>query len=616
MNLDLDDDPLGDLLSDGSNDSLFGIEPPKKLTTSIKPEKKEPAKKMEQLFGISEEKVEKAIMPKTENPSSSPIKNVPPKALPRSAPPPPKSPTRSNNDSLTSDLGFDPKQPKKKSSILDELLGITASESSVKLPQKSSSKAPISRQTTSETTMSEQHVTMENPLATARKAGRRQSAVAFSDPLGLLGEQPKKTQKSSSRKSNPDSEWLFNESAKLKSSPAIQITSNADGQKQIEDEPSSSKYTSIESKDKTQQPPTMESLAVDTQNTLNNLKQQEFQLMVAAQMKTQENVLIEMKNKQQELLKQQEHQFNELLRKQIGRQSELEEIIKNQQERINSHIHTLMSTSQAHIDMPYIKPAVAAESSTSVEKIELESDVKRLEMEKLRLEDLLSNINDNHEKEVIMVETSYKKRIHLMEENLESMEQRYKSEITALEKFYGDKIKSISEERETVIGNFETKIKLMEESHENFIDKLKTSYEHDLAMLKTHYEEMMQNIRKSKFMEFAIREESLSYADMIKRASSNLENASGDIQSLHEALQEKLNNAEREREISLNARERRLEGEIKIQFLPLSLYILSSYEFDIRMRLRRNEFNESLDFLFVKQLGSQNKFLFLQNVIN
>lgn len=259
------------------------------------------------------------------------------------------------------------------------------------------------------------------------------------------------------------------------------------------------------------------------------------------------------------------------MKKQIVRQSELEEIIKNQQERINSHIQALMTSSQTHIDIPYIKPmestaSMAAGVASPNEKIELESDVKRLEMEKLRLEDLLSNIQDNHEKEIIMMESSYKKRIQLMEENLESMEQRYKNEIMTLEKFYGDKIKSINDERETVIGNFEVKIKLMEESHQNFIDKLKTNYEQDLVMLKSHYEEMMQNIRKSKFMEFAIREESLTYADMMKRASSNLESASGDIHSLHEVLQEKLNVVERDREILLNAREKRLEGEIKIQF--------------------------------------------------
>jgi len=599
MNLDLDD-PLGDLLSDGSNDSLFGIEPAKKSTVpkvEKKDEKPKTAnKKMEQLFGIAEQpiKTTKADA-KTDNLPSSPIKNPPKqqKLQPRAQ----EHLETKSNDSLSSDLGFDPKKPKKKGSILDELLGISETTSTkAQLPSKTASKAPISRQTTSETVS--ENVAVEN--AARKPGGRRQSAVAFSDPLGLFGTSEKEekrgksqpTHSKNSRKSIAvaSSEWLFADGnmtggisdksgtfVKVKSSPHIQITSNSE--ERVDDEPGSSNVTSLESKNTlttipTQnpirnQPQIMETLANEATNTLNNLKQQEFQLMVASQMKTQENVLIEMKNKQQELLKQQESQFNELLRKQIARQSELEEIIKNQQERINSHIQALIAS---HAQTPLLDmftggggidniPSTTTTSANNpLEKIELEGDVKRLEMEKLRLEDLLSNINDNHEKEIIMIEQSYKKRITLMEENLESMERRYKSEIESLETFHSDKIKSISDERENVISNFQSKIKMMEESHQNFIDKLKQSYESDLEMLKRHYEEMMQNIRKSKFMEFAIMEESSSYADMMKRASSHLQNASGDIQSLHDVLQEKLGTLERDRDIMLNSREKRLEG--------------------------------------------------------
>lgn len=580
MNLDLDD-PLGDLLSEGSNDSFFGIEPAKKTAPKVEKKDEKPAgKKMEQLFGISEEKTE-SIKSKTSelklfsnNEIASPIKNMPkrpsttteaPKQLQISKNPLDefKQVETKSNDSLSSDFGFDPKKPRKKGNILDELLGINEGSTKSQLPTKqppTSMRATVSRQTTSDTTISE-NINSENP--TAVRKTRRQSAVVFSDPLGLFGpndkekEQIKKAQTKTARKSIAGTEWLFNDPTqqeksstpftKLKSSPAIQITPNSE--EKHEDDPISSNVTSLESKNtltniplnplKTQ-PQLMESLASETTNTLNNLKQQEFQLMVATQMKTQENVLIEMKNKQQELLKQQEHQFNELLKKQIGRQSELEEVIRNQQERINNHIQALMAS---HAQAPFLdnlminntmKPAVeshATNESNQIEKVELEADVKRLEMEKLRLEDLLSNISDNHEKEIVMIEKSYKKRLQLMEENLESMEQRYRNEIAAVEKFFTDKIKSINDERES-----------------------------NLEMLKQHYEEMMQNIRKSKFMEFAIKEESASYIDILRQASSNLESASGDVHSLHNVLQEKLIVLERDKEIQLTSREKRLEG--------------------------------------------------------
>lgn len=586
MNLDLDD-PLGDLLSDGSNDSFFGIEPTKKSQPKAEKKDEKPVgKKMEQLFGISEERTD-SIKPKASetklfqsHETASPVKTLPRRASTAVEQPRPQLRTAHDeykpfetrsNDSLSSELGFDPKKPRKKSgNILDELLGIGESSLGTmktqlpakrENPQTSAKATTISRQTTSETVS--ENINSENP-STARKAGRRQSAVVFSDPLGLFGpsdkekEQIKKAQTKAARKSIAGSEWPFNDPTqteksptpfmKLKSSPAIQITPNSE--EKHDDEPASSNVTSLESKNTLSNipvnplrnpPQLMESLATETTNTLNNLKQQEFQLMVASQMNTQEHVLIEMKNKQQELLKQQEHQFNELLKKQISRQSELEEVIKNQQERINNHIQALMAS---HAQAPFLDNLMinstlkgATESRTAIEegsqvsRVELEGDVKRLEMEKLRLEDLLSNISDNHEKEVVMIEKSYKKRLELMEENLESIERRYKNEIAAVEKFFTDKVKSISDERDS-----------------------------NLEALKQHYEEMMQSIRKSKFMEFAIKEDSSSYIDMLRRASSNLETASGEVHSLHEVMQEKLITLERDKEIQLSSREKRLEG--------------------------------------------------------
>jgi Fas-binding factor 1 len=565
MNLDLDD-PLGDLLSDGSNDSFFGVEPAKKAVPKIEQKDKKPAgAKMEQLFGISEEKSE-PMKPKTSelklfsnSELASPFPNLPKrpttaavdsqKLQPSKYSQPEQSETKSN-DSLSSDFGFDPKKPRKKGNILDELLGIgessLTSTSKSQLPTKplarenpsSSAKASISRQTTSETIS--ENVNVENPSAT-RKAGRRQSAVVFSDPLGLFGpnekekEQIKKAQAKTARKSIAGSEWLFNDPTqekssvpftKLKSSPAIQITPNSE--ETHDDEPASN-VTSLESKNTlTNIPPSnpprnlpqlTESLVSETTNTLNNLKQkqQEFQLMVATQMKTQE------------------HHFNELLKNQ--RQSELDEIIKNHMQASHAQAQFMDNYVMSSNSAKTIGEGHATDNSNPLEKVELEADVKRLEMEKLRLEDLLSNISDNHEKEIVMIEKSYKKRIQLMEENLESMEHRFKNEIATIETFFTDKIKSISDERKS---NLET--------------------------LKLHYEEMMQNIRRSKFMEFAIKEESSSYADILKRASSHLETASGDIHSLHEVLQEKLIVLERDKEIQLSSREKRLDGMYDVVF--------------------------------------------------
>ncbi|CAO1427379.1 unnamed protein product [Diamesa hyperborea] len=610
MNLDLDD-PLGDLLSDGSNDSFFGIEPAKKQIPKKETKEEKPFNKMEQLFGITEENTELTTRAKTSelklfgDDSSSLLSNITkrpntalftePLKVPVSKQPITNLEDQKSNDSITSDLGFDPKKHRKKSTnILDEILGIGDSKSSAypakSIQRENPSKATISRQTTSETIS--ENINLENASgytpSNARKSGRRQSAVVFSDPLGLFGPNEKEKEiinkvSKTARKSIAGTEWLLGDSekvphlTKLKSSPAIQVTANSEDR--IEIEPSSN-ITSMESKStlpttiynsSSKNPQLMENINTETNNSLNNLKQQEFQLMVASQMKVQENVLVDMKNKQQELLNQQERQFNELLKKQITRQSELEDVIKQQQDRINSHIQALMAS---HSQPPYMEgfavTGVSNDKTTNdaenspIAKIELESEVKCLEMEKLRLEDLLANVHDNHEKEILMIEQSYKKRILIMEENLQSIECRYKDEIKSMDKFFTDKIGSMNIEKENTVSNFENKIKLLEESHQHFIDKLKKSYDTDLDMLKKHYEEMMENIRKSKIMEFAIKEESSSYMDVLKRASNNLETASGDIQSLHDVLQEKMMVLERDKEIQLSNREKRLEEQQKL----------------------------------------------------
>lgn len=312
-------------------------------------------------------------------------------------------------------------------------------------------------------------------------------------------------------------------------------------------------------------PQMMETLTSDTNSSLQNLKQQEFQLMVASQMKTQENVLLDMKHKQQELLHQQELQFNDLLKKQIFRQSELEDIIKQQQERINTHIQVLM-TSQANA--PYIDNRFVTEKAQKsenkeenpIERIELEAELKKLEMEKLRLEDLLSNVNDNHEKEIIMIEQSYKKRISMLEDSLQSLENRYKDEIKNMEDFFQRKITSSDLEKQHIISNFENQLKAFENDRQSTIAKLKINYETDLESLKRHYEDMVENIRKSKLIEFAVAQESTSYIDVLRQASNNLESASGDISSLHEILQEKMMVQEKEKELQLANREKKIEG--------------------------------------------------------
>lgn len=401
MNYDLDD-PLGDLLSDGSNDSFF--EKPKKSGNEVnksKPVTPNVSKsKMADLFDLKQDKpvsFDKKEVPKlvrTDSTSFAVKKEV---VVPKKEEKP-KTPLKINDESLISDLGFDPKKPKGKFNFMDDILGlgpvIKTSEivkvqppprikptpkEDLLVPQNS-----LSRQSTTET------VESFVPSVT-RRSGRRTSLTPLNDPLGLFSTPVVEEKK------------LEAEKKPIKKSEILTIKNNP------AEAPKSFIEADIQNSQNLSQ--IMSSYNLETETALSNLKQQENQLIIARQMKSQEQALFEMQKKQQSLINQQELQFNDLLQKQLHRQNLLENNIKSQQERINGFIQILMAQPSG-ISEEIVKSGdfrnLEARSSNEIQDINLENEVRKLELEKLRLEDLISNVNSNHEKEMVLLEQSYK----------------------------------------------------------------------------------------------------------------------------------------------------------------------------------------------------------------
>ncbi|KAL1382795.1 hypothetical protein pipiens_013226 [Culex pipiens pipiens] len=601
MNFDLDD-PLDGLLSDGSNDSLFGNEPAKKPAKSApaaKPETKH--SKMEDLFGIKSDappakpatattekethpSLEMASRPATSGQPSSlgsfqarktstPVKKVEPEKK--------KEITFDDSDVL-SDLGFDPKKPKSKSNILDDILGpiITSSKEITSKQNKGGKQTlgigkeepagskTVSRQSTetsenlaTESTIMGGYAPSGNP-AGPRRSGRRKSSTAMHDPLGLFGNQF--DQRRDSKAVKKGSDWLgLNDDSSGNDPPPVVvprvepevvkpvevpkpltpvmeqpiIVPAQPPQVMLTPQPTSIPFQTIIKPDIATSAQTMELLNNETQGALNTLQQQEFQLMVASQMKNQEQALLEMQHKQQSILQRQEAQFNELLQKQIQRHNQLEQVISRQQDRINSNIQMMMT-----------QP----------------SDVKRLELEKLRLEDLVSNVTANHEQEITLLEQSYKKQMAFLEDSLKIMEARLKQENKNLEDFYKTKLEGLEDEKQQLISDHAKQIKEMEDGHRAAIEKLKASHEESLAGLKQEHREMINNIRESKLLEFSVLQDNQSYMTMLKSASNYLENASGDLQQLRDTLQEQIEFTQKEKEQQLKRKEKELEDQQRL----------------------------------------------------
>lgn len=502
MDFDLDD-PLGDLLSDGSNDSFFGsskkIEP-KKSTKSTKLVTSDVKSKFD-LFGIDSETNAKPKDNKFEkNPNSNPTQSRPihsssepskstlkdevppinPQPLTKTTTPAtgktamePETKAKKDtqfddSDDFLNELGFDPKHPKgsamkntKKTNILDDILNFSRTDAVTKPTAPSPS--PVSKPSTSELDKKVANPAESNQIANrySPSSGRTRNLPRSSsggsllgDPLGIFSKQePKKDEnvtsakrpKSSSKK--PTVDWLGLETDEMDDVKPDTIVPQADEAKikteitkPVQSTPAM--QTSIPSVTNLTSAPNlptripavattnatdlsanlhlMNATAFENEQALHTLQHQETQLRIATQMKQQENMLHNMHSKQQALIKLQENQFNDLLQRQINRQNQLESQIHQQQEQINAYIGVLMN--QPSIGLMGATKMLAHDTDTHSEPrqddadvdtsrqhfIELEADVKRLELEKLRLEDTLQSIQTAHEQELELLHMSHK----------------------------------------------------------------------------------------------------------------------------------------------------------------------------------------------------------------
>lgn len=118
----------------------------------------------------------------------------------------------------------------------------------------------------------------------------------------------------------------------------------------------------------------------------------------------------------------------------------------------------------------------------------------------------------------------------------------------------------LESEKKDIIAGYETKLKDAANEYEDNLKKLKENYKSEIDTLRAEHKTMIENIRQSKLLEFAVVQDNTSYLQTLKSASSNLENVSGDLQTLRDELYSRIEIAHKERDAKLESRERAIEG--------------------------------------------------------
>ncbi|XP_017021034.1 fas-binding factor 1 [Drosophila kikkawai] len=568
--MNFNDDPLAELLSDNSLDNDNFFDTPAGGGHKKPPKSAKPKGKLEDLFGIQEE-TEADVQ--GQGARSKPIATSTPRIVKQ-------KPSISLDDEAADDddLGFDPRRPKSggaKKNLFDDLLSssvepkknifdeiLTGSGDPSKRP--ATAKPSMSRQSTDTTTDNSQ----ARPKTSTGRRSSAQSATINADPLGLFGKDTNATVSGMStpvsRKRGTTADWLGLEAAAASAVEAVE---------QLEQLPVASKPQTPKRQPSTEvpakntadilrlpdaeeteaelapdlaAPPGSSAVTAATQNILmlsnlnlesnhkfNALQQQEAQLVIAAQMKNQERTLLEMQRRQEK----QDRRFQALIQQQLQRQQQMEEHIKGQQERINMHIQ-LMMAQPVHVQEVSSEPAekrdqdekVVIKEATKEQEhfLQLETEVKRNQLEKQRLEELVANMKVNYEQEIEMIDASYKKQIKVLEDHLAAVEDRLKTENTDLQQYYIGKLEKQKEDYVEQISN-------LKQDHEDKVRKLRHSHELDI-----------EGIRQAKMLELAAVQDHSNYLETLRLASSNL-------QELRDGMTDT-----QERERQLEARERRL----------------------------------------------------------
>lgn len=483
-NFDLDD-PLGDLLSEGSNDSFF--EEPKTLAKRSSLTKTPEEKTVSDLFGLKKSDVGTSkgkdddwlgLGDDLPTPTTK-------EAVQRTANKPVKKISFDDDDEndIFSSLGIDKKSSAnktegKKSSLMDSIFGTAANKQEQekttlddilkesKAIQRPSTPKQQESQTQSSTTKIEPVKYGFSSLDSNPREGRRGARPHTSnimDPLGLLGgtievkkdapaspvrkrqetlplkTPPEKLEEAKKEQPKPNTllktEVLFNSEKDMKTKSAPNLTDLPDwlgganapirthkSDAEINNIGNIESTTTLPQKDSGILPDvslniasvseanslqTMDALVAQQklstthlgyQNTSLALQQQETQLVLALQLRKYEENLAEMQKQQHEILLKQEQQFNSLMERQFVKQQMMENNMRLQQERINSHIQLLMS-----------QPPVSSSISEDA-RVTKVSELKKANSEEIvqLYEQMISSLKQHQHEEIFLLEESYK----------------------------------------------------------------------------------------------------------------------------------------------------------------------------------------------------------------
>ncbi|CAG4947022.1 unnamed protein product [Parnassius apollo] len=302
---------------------------------------------------------------------------------------------------------------------------------------------------------------------------------------------------------------------------------------------------------------------VTIQGTAVYLQQQEAQLMVALQLKAQDEKLAAMQQKQKEAQRVQREaalaqhaQLDAMLQRQANHRLQMQAIINAHQDRIAQRIKELLGSN----DIVQDDADDLAYSSEIGPKGNEESPRNK---EKKQLLQLIQSLQENHDKEINIMETSYRRQIAYLEISLSQTEERMKEESDKVVKFYMEKISWLEEHHHLYKKWMEENTSSLIERHNAEKEMLRKQHLEDVNVLQEHHSALMENIKNAVKQEQVLIQDSAGFSTDMQHLIVDIKENKIKCQQLVEKVETLTGNTQREAERSLQLRETQVNDMIQ-----------------------------------------------------
>ncbi|KAG6444709.1 hypothetical protein O3G_MSEX003586 [Manduca sexta] len=293
------------------------------------------------------------------------------------------------------------------------------------------------------------------------------------------------------------------------------------------------------------------------------LQQQESQLMVAMQLKAQEEKLVAMQMRQKESQRVQREaalahheQLDAMLRKQSENRQQMQAIIAAHQERITQRIKALLSTQDVNSEDNN-------NPNENYENTGMETRETPHNRERKQLLQLVQSLQENHDKEIDLMETSYRRQLAFLEISLNQSEERMKEEGDKLVKFYTEKIGWLEEHHHLYKKLTEDNLTALTERHRAENEMLRQQHLDNVKILQEHYAALMENIKTAVKQEQVLIQDSAGFSSNLQELLIDVKENKSQCQLLVHKVHSLAENTQRDTEKNLQVRETQINEMIQ-----------------------------------------------------